>query len=70
MCAEKVHRLMIAIVLGFNMMFVALDSLKLAFIIQLVLMIAFIVWALTGICTSLAILRKILPPCSLEKKEN
>lgn len=70
MCAEKVHRLMIAIILGFNMGLVAIGSLKLAFLIQLVLMIAFIIWALTGICTSLAILRKFLPPCSLEKKEN
>ena len=70
MCAQKVNRLMIAIILGFNMGLVAIGSLKLAFLIQLVLMIAFIIWALTGICTSLAILKKFLPPCNLEKKEN
>ncbi len=70
MCAEKVHKLMIAILLGFNMMFVALGSLKLAFIVQFILIMAFIIWAFTGICTSLAILRKILPPCDKEKKEN
>lgn len=70
MCAEKVHRLMIAIILGFNMGLVATGSLKLAFLVQLVLMIAFMIWALTGICTSLAILKKFLPSCNLEKKEN
>lgn len=70
MCAEKAHRLMIAIILGLNMGLVAIGSLKLAFLIQLVLMLAFVIWATTGICTSLAIFRKLLPPCDLEKKEN
>jgi hypothetical protein len=70
MCAEKVHRLMIAIILGVNMGIVAVGDLRLAFLIQLVLMIAFIIWALTGICTSLAILKKFLPPCDIDKKED
>ncbi len=70
MCAERVHKLLIAIILGFNMGLVGLGYLQLAFIIQLIVMIAFIVWALSGFCLSLTILKGILPSCDKQKKES
>ncbi|MDD5360396.1 MAG: hypothetical protein PHI79_01205 [Sulfurovaceae bacterium] len=70
MCAEKVHKLMIAIILGVIMGIVAIGDLKLAFILQLILMLGFIMWALTGWCVSLAIFKKLLPPCDTDKKQD
>jgi hypothetical protein len=69
MCAEKIHRLLIAMILGLNMGLVGIGALKLAFLIQLVLMIGFIVWGTTGICVSLAIIRQIATPCDEEEKK-
>lgn len=68
MCVEKIHKLMIAIILGLVMGMVALGNIQIAFLIQFVLMIVFIVWALTGFCLSLSILKKIFPPCGFDKK--
>ncbi|MDD5406242.1 MAG: hypothetical protein PHE73_04795 [Sulfurovaceae bacterium] len=68
MCAERVHRLVIAIILGFVMGMAAAGDIKIAFLVQFVLMIIFIVWALTDFCLSLSVLKKIFPPCGFDKK--
>jgi hypothetical protein len=68
MCAERVHRLIIAIILGFVMGMVGAGNMQIAFLIQFVLMAIFIVWAVTDFCLSLSILKKILPPCGFDKK--
>ncbi len=68
MCAETVHRLMIAIILGFIMGMVALGDMRIAFIFQFALMMIFVIWAFTGFCLSLSILKKIFPPCGSDKK--
>ena len=67
MCLEKAHRLLIAIMLGFVMMFAGLQMFKLAFLLQLFIMIMLVVWALTDFCPSIYLLKKILPPCRFGK---
>ena len=63
MCAEKIHRILIAIMLGFVMMFAGLQMIKLAFLLQLFIMIMLLIWAFTDFCPSLYALKKVLPSC-------
>ncbi len=66
MCADRVHRIVIAIMLGFVLGIAGAGMFKLAFLLQLFVMIMLLVWAFTDFCPGLYLLRKILPPC--EKK--
>ncbi len=63
MCAERAQRLVMAIILGIIMGLAASGMIAAAFILQLILMIMLIVWALTNFCPSIFLLKKILPPC-------
>jgi len=64
MCADRVHRILIAIVLGLVMGVAGAGMFKIAFLLQLFVMIMLIIWAFTDFCPSLYVLRKVLPPCS------
>jgi hypothetical protein len=75
MCAERMQRIIIAIILGFVMGTAATgmgeagsSGLQIAFLTQLILIIMLLVGGLTGFCPSLAILRQILPPCDRGEK--
>ena len=74
MCAERVHQLIQAIVLGMVMGMAAMGfagermMLQLAFLVQLGMMVMLLFAAFTGVCPGLSILKKIFPPC--EKKDN
>jgi len=74
MCAEKMQRLIQAIILGMVMGMAAMGiagesgMLQLAFIVQFAMMIMLIIAGLTGWCPGLMILKKIFPPCK-ENKE-
>jgi len=68
MCAEKAHRILIAIFLGFVMMFAGMQMIKLAFLLQLFIMIMLLIWAFTDFCPSLYALKKVLPSCYSDKK--
>jgi len=70
MCAEKAHRMLIAILLGFVMMFAGIQMIKLAFLLQLFIMIMLLIWAFTDFCPSLYALKKVLPPCYPDNKTN
>jgi hypothetical protein len=70
MCVERAQRLLTAIMLGFVMMTAGLGMFKIAFLLQLFVMIMLLVWAFTNFCPSLYMLRKILPPCNFETKES
>ena len=70
MCAERVQRLLTAIMLGFVMMAAGLGMFKVAFLLQFFIMIMLLIWAFTNFCPSIYLLRKILPPCNFEMKEN
>lgn len=63
MCAERVHRMLIAFMLGFVMMFAGMQLIKLAFLLQLFIMIMLLIWAFTDFCPSLYILKKVFPSC-------
>ncbi len=67
MCAEKIHRILIAIMLGFVMMFAGLQMIKLAFLLQFFIMIMLLIWAFTDFCPSLYVLKKVLPSCDCKE---
>ncbi|MEA3490327.1 MAG: DUF2892 domain-containing protein [Campylobacterota bacterium] len=68
MCAERAQRILMAIMLGFVMMLAGLQMFKLAFLLQLFIMIMLLVWAFTNFCPSIYILKKVLPPCHFDKE--
>jgi len=69
MCAEKIHRLMQASILGFVMGLAGMGMagetmmLQAAFLLQFGLMIMLVIAGLTGWCPGLIILKKIFPSC-------
>lgn len=69
MCAEKIQRLIQAIILGVTMGLVAsgiggeAGLLQLAFLIQFGMMVMLLIAGTTGWCPGLLILKKIFPPC-------
>jgi hypothetical protein len=70
MCAERVQRIVIAILIGVSMGAAASGmtgesraGLQVAFLIQLSLIVALLVGGFTGFCPSLRLLRQFLPPC-------
>jgi len=67
MCADRVQRIVIAIMLGFVLGVAGAGMFKIAFLLQLFVMIMLLIWAFTDFCPSLYILRKVLPPCSENK---
>ncbi|MDM5272580.1 hypothetical protein PGH07_10400 [Sulfurovum sp. zt1-1] len=75
MCAEKIQRLIQAIILGMVMGMAAMGiageqgMLQLAFLVQLAMMIMLIIAGLTGWCPGLMVLKKIFPPCKEKVNE-
>ena len=63
MCADRLHRIIIAIILGIIMGMAGAGMFKLAFVAQLFVMIMLCIWAFTNFCPSLYIIRKVIPPC-------
>ena len=76
MCAERMQRIIIAIILGLSMGAAATgigeagsEGLQIAFLIQLVLIIALLIGGFTGFCPSLTLLKQFLPSCEEEEKK-
>ena len=76
MCAERMQRIIIAIILGLSMGAAATGmgeagsgGLQIAFLIQLVLIIALLIGGFTGFCPSLVLLKQFLPSCREEEKK-
>jgi Mg/Co/Ni transporter MgtE len=75
MCAERIQRLIQAIILGMVMGMAAMGfageqgMLQLAFLLQLAMMIMLIIAGLTGWCPGLMVLKKIFPPCKCEESD-
>lgn len=67
MCAERVQRIIQAILLGFIMGLAGAQMFKVAFLVMLAMMILLLVAGLTGFCPGLIILKKIFPPCEENK---
>jgi len=61
-CAERMHRIFLAIILGMNMG-LAVSQPKIAFLIQLAIIILLLVGGFTRWCVGLEILKQFLPSC-------
>ena len=79
MCAERIQRILSALMLGIILYFFATGTAELqagadssfnfqvALILQLFVIIMILVRAFTNICPSLSMLLKAFPPCNWEK---
>ena len=63
LCAERMQRIIQAIILGFIMGLAGAQMFKVAFLVMLAMMISLLVAGVTGFCPGLIILKKIFPPC-------
>lgn len=63
MCIDRMRSLIIAIIIGSSMGIAGNQNFQLAFIIQLLLIVALLVDGATGFCPIRTLLRNILPPC-------
>jgi hypothetical protein len=62
------HRIFLAIILGMNMG-LAVSQPKIAFLVQLAIIILLLVGGFTRWCVGLEILKSLLPPCKESQKE-
>ena len=69
MCAERLQRIFLAIILGINMGLVVSQP-QIAFFVQLVLIILLLIGGFSGKCISLKILSKFIPSCDPDRKES
>ena len=76
LCAERMQRIIQAIILGVTMGLVAVgiggntQMLQLAFLIQFSMMVLLIIAGTTGWCPGLIVLKKIFPACEKVEKDN
>jgi len=63
LCAERMQRIVQAIILGFIMGLAGAQMFKVAFIVMFAMMISLLVAGVTGFCPGLLILKKIFPSC-------
>ena len=68
MCVEKLQKILVAMLLGIVLLLAGSGSLKLAFMLQVILMIVLIVSGLTGFCFITKVLNSAFPMCNEEKK--
>jgi Mg/Co/Ni transporter MgtE len=73
MCAERVQKIVQAMLLGFIMGLAGLGMagdtlmLQVAFIMMFAMMVMLFIAGLTGFCPGLIVLKKIFPPCKCEE---
>ena len=63
LCAERMQRIVQAIILGFIMGLAGAQMFKAAFIVMFAMMIMLLIAGVTGFCPGLLILKKIFPSC-------
>ena len=69
MCVERLQKIILASVLGIVLMLAGIGSLKLAFMLQVSVMIILMVSSLTGSCYITKVLNSAFPLCSDKNKE-
>jgi len=69
MCAERMQRIVQAIILGFIMGLAGAQMFKVAFLVMLAMMIMLLVAGFTGFCPGLTLLKNIFPPCKCEENK-
>ncbi len=70
LCAERIQRIVQAIILGLIMGLAGAQMFKVAFIVTFAMMIMLFIAGVTGFCPGLMILKKIFPPCKCEEKKD
>ena len=68
MCVEKLQKILLALALGIAMMMAASGSLKIAFFLQVSIIVILILSGLTGFCYISKVLGTAFPSCNEEKK--
>ena len=63
LCAERMQRIVQAIILGFIMGLAGAQMFKVAFIVMFAMMVMLLAAGVTGFCPGLLILKKIFPSC-------
>jgi len=69
LCAERMQRIIQAIILGLIMGLAGSKMFAAAFIVTFAMMVMLFVAGLTGFCPGLIILKKIFPPCESEESK-
>ena len=75
MCAERIQRILTAVMLGIALMFMAQGaagdalSMKIGVGLQVFIMIMLLIWAFTKFCPSLWFFNKVFGPCDWDNKE-
>jgi len=69
MCAQRMQRIIQAILLGFVMGMAGQGMYQVAFLIMLAMIIMLLVAGFTGFCPSLMILKEVLPDCDENKEK-
>jgi len=69
-CAQRVQRVLMAIMLGIVMGLAGSGMLAAAFVLQLFIMIMLIIWAVTNFCPSIWLLEKTIGKCDFEKSSD
>lgn len=69
-CAQRIQRALMAIMLGVVMGLAGSGMLAAAFVLQLFIMIMLLVWAVTNFCPSIWVLEKVIGKCDFEKGKN
>ena len=70
LCAERMQRIVQAMILGLIMGLAGSKMFAAAFIVTLSMMLMLVIAGLTGFCPGLMILKKIFPPCECEEKKD
>ncbi len=66
MCVERLQRIMMAIMLSLIVVLFFSGFIKVAVVLQAIVIAMLLIWAITNFCPSIWVLRKIVPPCQWE----
>ena len=69
MCVEKLQKIILASAMGMVLMLAAIGSIKLAFLLQVIVMIMLLVSGLTGFCYITKVLNSAFPLCNDNNKD-
>ncbi len=69
MCAERIQRILMAIMLGLVMFLVNSGMVQIALILQAFIIVMILVWAVTNFCPSLWIFKKLFGSCNFDKEK-
>jgi hypothetical protein len=70
MCVEKIQKILLASVLGIVLMLIGTDSLKLALMLQVIVIVMLMMSAFSGFCFITKVLSSEFPSCNDKDKED